>query len=254
MLTVWCVLWGNKYHPAYVYALREGVARHLSAPHRFVCVTDRDLPGVETISPVENWQGWWNKLNLFALADGPSLYFDLDVIITGDLDYLVDYTANEFAAPANWAKSGHGGIQSSVMAWNGQWRRPFEQFDPDRDIERLWGDQEFIWELRGDDWVRIPGVYSYKYHCIGGLRGDESVVVFHGKPDPHEIPHTWTSQYTRTLRLIISDSMLHGFGKALENADIDCGKHTIHGSTQTSTSSAAHGTPSGNGSGIRVSS
>lgn len=220
MLTVWSVLWGDKYHPSYVYALKEAVEKNLSHTHKFRCITDKYLPGITTISPIKNWAGWWQKLQLFAMADGPSLYFDLDVLITGSIDYLVEYTAHEFAAPANWARSGHGGIQSSVMAWSGEWREPYLRFNPAADTERLWGDQELIWEIRGDDWTRIPGIYSYKYHCIHGLRGDESVVVFHGQPKPHEIPNTWTSRYTITLRNLISDSMLIGFDEALKNRGI----------------------------------
>lgn len=247
MIDVWCVFWGTKYHPGYVYALKRAVGEHLEEPHRFRCLTDRDLPNIETVRPPHAWPGWWSKLNLFAVADGPSLYFDLDVIITGGLDYLLPFARERFAAPANWAQSGHGGVQSSVMAWNGTWRDPEKRFDPDRDMARLWGDQEFLWELLGDDWTRIPHVYSFKYHCTSNLRGDEAVVVFHGKPDPHEAGQ-WTWSYTRTLRSIISDSMQHGFEQALRNTGFLAGSPQTSDCRPTSTSSAAPGTPSGTGS------
>ncbi len=122
-LTVWSVYWGDKYKKAYVYALKEAVEKNLSVQHEFRCITVESLPGIVTVKPYGPYHGWWSKLNLFAphRATGPSLYFDLDVVIVGSLDYLIPYTEtkNTVAAPANWAQSGYEGIQSSVIAWAG---------------------------------------------------------------------------------------------------------------------------------------
>ncbi|RMG71926.1 MAG: hypothetical protein D6711_14205 [Chloroflexi bacterium] len=202
-LKVFSVLWGDKYPPAYVYALKEAVEKNLKTPHEFVCITTQVLPGIDTVNPWVSWPGWWQKLGLFCpqITSGPSLYFDLDTVITGPLDYLVKYTKHDLAAPANWAQSGHGGIQSSVLAWSGKWHEPYERFDFQKDSARLWGDQEFLIELRGDNFVKLPGVYSYKYHARGkGVPDDCSVLCFHGKPDPHEVEEKWLLQYTQTLR------------------------------------------------------
>jgi len=181
MLTVWSVFWGNKYPLEYIYRLRAMVAANLAAPHRFRCLSDRAIDGIDCVQTTNHYIGWWQKINLFAIADGPSLYFDLDVVVTGSLDYLQEYTRLEFAAPANWGQSGHGGIQSSVMAWNGQWRQPVDRFDYQRDHKRLWGDQEYLTELRGDNFTRLPGVVSYKYHCRQGLPEDARVVAQGGR-------------------------------------------------------------------------
>jgi len=205
VLNVFSVCVGTKYSPAYVYALREAVAEHLSLPHRFICITGYELPGIEIIDPVAPYPGWWSKLNLFApgIANGPSLYFDLDVVVTGSLDYLADFAEHKFSAPANWARSGHGGIQSSVMAWRGNWHAPFDYIQPQWPAvtERLWGDQELLWEMLGDNWVRIPGIYSYKYHCRNGDHpADMAVCVFHGEPKPVDVSDAWLLPYTQTLR------------------------------------------------------
>ncbi len=234
MITVWSVLWGDKYSPAYVYALREMVAKYLTVPHQFKCLTDHNLPGIDTVKPQKGWPGWWGKLELFDVADGPSLYFDLDVVITGDIDYLVYYTRHEFAAPENWALSGHGGIQSSVMAWNGEWKLPALLFDYDRDHERLWGDQEFLWELRSDNWVRIGSVGSYKYHCAHGKPDWMRIIVFHGKPDPHEVTG-WLLSYTQTLRWLISETTQNGLTQALQSMGLDCMSQPTLTDQQTST-------------------
>lgn len=198
MLTVFCVYWGDKYAPGYVQRLHAMVSKNLTVPHRFVCITDseHDWPGVEKIKPMHpGWKGWWQKIQLFLYATGPSLYFDLDVVIAGSLDYLVPYTQHNLAAPANWAQSGHGGIQSSVLAWSGQYSTPYTLFDFERESGRLWGDQEFLTELLGNDFIKLPGVVSYKYHCQAGLPEGAAVVVFHGKPDPHEVGDEWVKKH-----------------------------------------------------------
>lgn len=215
-LSVYSVFWGDKYDKAYVYALQAAVKKHLSVDHTFKCITSQNLPGIKTVLPPVSYTGWWQKLGLFSprVTNGPSLYFDLDVVITGSLDYLVPYTEHELCAPANWAQSGHGGIQSSVMAWNGKLRTPLDTFKWGVDNERLWGDQEYLTELRGDDWVKLPKIGSYKYHCRQNLPKDLSVVCFHGKPDPDEISDKWMLPYTQTLHSHIKESTPSGYDRA----------------------------------------
>lgn len=217
-LTVWCVYWGDKYNKAYVYALKESVEANLTIPHRFVCITTDRLEGIETVLPKVPYQGWWQKTGLFypGLATGPSIYLDLDVVITGNIDYLTDYI-DTFSAPANWAQSGHGGIQSSVMVWPGNWYEPFEKFNYQIDSERLYGDQEFLWELLGDKWNKIPHVGSYKYHVrpAGNVPDWMRICAFHGKPDPAEVTDPCLSSFTETLHNLINGNMHNGSKKDL---------------------------------------
>ena len=196
MLTVWCVCLGDKYPSDYVYRLKNMVERHLTIPHEFKCVTDRDIDGVDCVPPLTDWPpSWWHKLTLFEMATGPSIYFDLDVVIVDSINYLENYANETLSAPANWGQSGHGGVQSSVMAWSGRWNKPFHVFDYDKDSKRLWGDQEFLTELVGDAFVKIPYVCSYKYHCRARLPEDASVVCFHGKPDYPEVKDGWVREH-----------------------------------------------------------
>lgn len=201
MITVYSVLWGDKYPVDYVYRLKSMVQRNLTVPFQFVCITDQEIDGVKCIKPLVHWHGWWQKLSLFGVADGPSLYFDLDTVITGNIDFLVPYTENVLSAPANWGQSGHGGIQSSVLAWNGTLKEPFLRFNYDIDSPRLWGDQEYLSELYKDQFTPIEGVGSYKYHCRGGLPDWCKVVCFHGKPDYPEVHDSWVkkSAFMQTL-------------------------------------------------------
>lgn len=195
MITVYSVLWGDKYPPDYVYRLKAMIERSLTVPFFFVCVTDQDLEGIHCIEPICDYHGWWQKLSLFEIADGPSLYFDLDTVIVGNIDYMAILAGHVLAAPPNWGQSGHGGIQSSVMAWNGTLKEPFRLFDYEKDAPRLWGDQEFLTELYGDKYHRINGVGSYKYHCREGLPDWIKVVTFHGKPDYPEVSDSWVREF-----------------------------------------------------------
>jgi len=82
------------YDPSWVQKLKKNVAKYLSAPHRFVCLTNSTVPGVECIPLQEpGWKGWWCKIELLNPQHfkGPVLYLDLDVFATGPLD--------EFAKP-----------------------------------------------------------------------------------------------------------------------------------------------------------
>lgn len=221
---MWSVCVGDKYNTAYVYALKEMVEKNLTIPHQFKCITTENLPGINTVLPSVPYQSWWSKFSLFAptVATGPSIYLDLDVIITGNIDYLADYT-DTFSAPSNWARSGHGGIQSSVMCWPGNWTLPYDTIKPlwpgkvTDDGYRIlngfkyWGDQEFLWELLGDDWQKIPNVGSYKYHCRSEIPDWMRIMVFHGLPNPSDVRDPWIMPYTEKLRSLIS---LDGYSTA----------------------------------------
>lgn len=100
-LTVITWFWGQKYSPDYVKRLQAGVARHLKQPHRFLCVTDQDIDGVET-TPIKDpgltkHKGCIVRLRLFDEvwqrdigATGRIVCLDLDAVVTGPLDPLFD--------------------------------------------------------------------------------------------------------------------------------------------------------------------
>lgn len=94
MITFACVWRDHGYYTAeWITKLAAGVKRHYPHPHRFVCLTDYAEPieGAETIKLEHNWPKYWSKIELFRpnLFDGPVMYFDLDVLITGSLEPLV---------------------------------------------------------------------------------------------------------------------------------------------------------------------
>lgn len=204
MLTVWCVKIGTKYSDADVLMLRAQVKKHLSVPHNFWCLSDRITP-VSTIVAKDAWPGWWSKLAVFRFAgEGKHLYLDLDSVVVRDLEPLL---SDQLSMPANWAQSGHGGAQSCVMAWSGDYGWITNKFDPSKLIpdphhphgrygtSNAWGDQGLLTEWLGSpgDGVIHPmqGVASYKYHCRDGLPDWARVVQFHGDPKPSQVQDEW---------------------------------------------------------------
>jgi len=211
MVTVWCLSWGDKYPDYYVQRLKRETEKYLSVEHRFVCITDHDIEGVQTMPPQVDWPGWWGKIQLFkpGLAFSKvNLWLDLDIVLTGSLDSMIEtYGGSHFACAKNWAQSGHGGCQSSVMIWHGgkgcQAEIIYRLFDP-KDARwppsndyRFWGDQEFITHLRNTGHLAVTHfdpalIQSYKYHCRGkGLPAGCAAVVFHGDPKPAEVNESW---------------------------------------------------------------
>lgn len=83
----------------HVRILRNMVARNLSVPHRFVCVTDDRIEGVETV-PLD-WRShvpgtcglklqWWKPDFGEIVKAERILGLDLDLVVTGGLDPVVD--------------------------------------------------------------------------------------------------------------------------------------------------------------------
>ena len=77
MATILCMKWGTKYGPEYVNRLHSMVRRHLTIPHRFVCLTDNRTglnEGIETFSipslelPAGAPERGWTKLVSFSPA------------------------------------------------------------------------------------------------------------------------------------------------------------------------------------------
>lgn len=211
---VLCIKWGDKYPAEYVYKLQNACHRHLPG-HRFICITDDPIEGVQCDPLLCDLPGWWQKVGLFqrGIYPGRNLYFDLDVVITENLAVLM---ASLFTDPTKlWAiddfsyslrtpklnispdtrrqLGGIGTINSSVMGWvndpHTTVHRIWEQFDP-AVMDVLHGDQNWITQAMWPDNIAFwPDGYirSYKYHN----RQKAAVSVFHGDPKPHQVIDQW---------------------------------------------------------------
>lgn len=211
MLHICCIRAGEAFSPAYVVNLKDMVARNLEAgfPGRFVCFTDRphELPeGIETAPLPTNLPGWWSKLALFREGLFPIgdrvLFFDLDTVITGPIDKLAAYDG-DFAILEDFYRP--NGLQSAVMVWRaGEQSEIWESFEEagwpmnDAGGDQVWIEQH---RFKGTPIQKLqslfPGMFvSYK---ASGRRIPEraSVVVFHGKPRPHEVTEGWVPKVWR---------------------------------------------------------
>lgn len=201
MVTVACVLRsGGIYNATWVERLKAGVDRNLTEPHNFVCLSD--VPAPRTVPLKHGWEGWWSKMELFALH-GPVLFFDLDTLIIGDLGDIVRAASGKrFVALRDFYRQG-GALGSGMMYWENDLSSIYQHFrsDPDRYMNMFrGGDQFFIEFAAGHDVARwqdiVPGqVVSYKVHAQVQPPAGARVVCLHGMPKFGDMPKTsWARQ------------------------------------------------------------
>ncbi|MCW5717585.1 MAG: hypothetical protein KIS68_07125 [Bauldia sp.] len=127
-LTFFCVLRaGRKYNAEHVARLQASVARNCTLPHRFVALSDVDVP-CERVEFAHDWPTWWSKIELFrpGVADPAhrNVYIDLDVLIAGSLDAFVSYPHRFSMMRDEWFPRR---ANSSVMAWSGDYSFIYEE-------------------------------------------------------------------------------------------------------------------------------
>jgi hypothetical protein len=198
-LTVLCVLKsGGDYDAEYVRKLRDSVARHLTIPHRFVCLSDVPVP-CERIPLKHGWKGWWSKIEVFRpdVVTGPTLYLDLDTIVVDDLDRVaaIPYEFAMLNIREKDTKVGNSGAMWLTKPFPHVYERFAEKPDYWIDYhernakDRYMGDQAFI----SDCFPAIPKLHhalpgffrSYKYdRCQEEIPAGCAVVCFGGPPRP----------------------------------------------------------------------
>jgi hypothetical protein len=212
-----CVLRsGGIYTADWVHRLANGVRRHTkSMPYRFVCLTDMEVPGIETIPLIHGWPGWWSKIELFRpelFGNRSVLYLDLDTVVVGDLEQIA--IAGQGMTMMHEPRRPRY-FNSSVMQW---WRTEmcmlYREFvkTPEKYMHRFRshpriGDQAFISDYLVKqlylpcafrDSVGPDAVLSYKHdRCELGPRPTTAVVSFHGKPKPCDFKTGWVADAWR---------------------------------------------------------
>lgn len=212
MVNVICMKWGAKYGPEYVNKLRSMLTRHLRRPHRFICFTDDGtgiVPGVEILPlpPMDLPPGkerGWRKLSTFQspLFDltGPTLFIDLDVVITGSMDEFFTHPG-EFCIIHDWAKPWRITGNSSVYRFEaGRHPEILANFlaHIDQVKREVRNEQEYLTrEMHRKGlltyWPR-EWCISFKYGCVPKfplnlvrepvLPDGARIVIFHGTPNP----------------------------------------------------------------------
>lgn len=220
-----CVIHGRAYDWQYVEKLYNMVNRHLSRPVRFHVWTehDRSVPPHMIKHILTPWPGidgprksWWYKMQMFnpQYHTGDLLYLDLDMVILNNIDWLIQETTECFWTLRDFRylqNAHHVAMNSSVMWWNVSnfyhiWDE-FCQLDPVTQSRKYPGDQDFLNanidiarrrlydtnRVTSYRWQALDGGYDFRVrrHKKPGkgirLSDDTSILVFHGKPKPHQI-------------------------------------------------------------------
>jgi len=195
---------GGDYGPDHVVALQAGVRRHLPCPHRFLCLSNIAISGVET-RPLQrpSWPGWWSKMEMFSPLThdlGDFLYLDLDTVIVGELTEIAtvgvftvlrDFYHRGRPDRQDWIGSGLMYLPRTLLP------RIWALWSPDatRNMQRAGprGDQGGLMLLglhhEAERWQDIlpHQVVSYKVHVQahrGQIPPGARVICFHGKPRP----------------------------------------------------------------------
>jgi hypothetical protein len=222
MANVLCLKWGKRYGAEYVNILHRAVQRNTERPLAFYCCTD-DSEGLDTDIQLIPFpknpgvkRGWPDILvKLVILRDGfgglkgPTLFLDLDVVITGSIDEFFDYAPGRFCIIHNWVNWRKKLLgrrpdvgNSSVFRFEaGRSGHAYETFlseiDRAEDREQFNTEQAFLTYAMGNpQWWPETWVQSFKWNLRPNfpanllraprLPTDCRILVFHGRPDPDE--------------------------------------------------------------------
>lgn len=182
-LHVMCYKWGTLYPSEEVNILRAMVARNLTVPHEFHCITDDPTGLDEGISvhplPSHDLQGNWRKLHTFSdnflgLNGQYVVSLDIDIVIVGNIDFLAERPECDFIiARQSWSKNvrGHGAVYRVKVGTHTQL---WDRFVADsrtaiathHGSTMLAGEQNWL-ERNLETMEHFPAgkIVSYKYHC-----------------------------------------------------------------------------------------
>jgi hypothetical protein len=227
-----CVIHSDGYSWDYVEKLYSMLSRHLTLKVRLHVYTepDRLVPDKFIKHELIDWQiagrkkSWWYKIQLFNPAhhSGPLLYFDLDTVITGNIDWIWQTPPEYLWAVRDFKhlwRLYFQGMNSSVMWWDTRkyahiWEN-FKQQNLTDIMLKYPGDQDYI-----TDQIPIPDrrffdtdrVQSWRWQCLDGGYNFEkrqhfapntgtqllpltSIVVFHGNPKPSQVEDSLILQH-----------------------------------------------------------
>lgn len=227
-----CVIHGDGYSWTYVERLYNMLERHITPGIRLHVYTEANRPVPDHMIKHElyDWgiggprRSWWYKIQLFDSAhyNGPLLYFDLDVVIARNIDWIWNLPLDNFWCLRDfkylWRPTQHI-INSSVMWFHTQrYQHIYDSFQREKlenIFRRYHGDQDFIThavspvERRFFDQERIK---SWRWQCKDGswdfkrriylapntgtvIPEKTSVLVFHGKPKPGDVQDPVIAQH-----------------------------------------------------------
>lgn len=230
-----CLIHGDYYDWSYVENLYKMISRNTEHNVKLHVFTEEFRPVPEPFikHTLFEWPGvhghrkaWWYKMQMFDSNNfaGRLLYFDLDVVIVNNIDWILQTNPRYFWTIRDFKHLWRGqwnGINSSIMYWDTrEYRSLYEQFaqTPIVDILKTYpGDQDFISKNINRDNVRFLDenrIKSWRWQAKDGglnfktkrswrpnagtvLPPNTSVLIFHGSPKPHEVYDPVINQHWR---------------------------------------------------------
>lgn len=227
-----CLKWGHKYPADYVNKLYNMCKRHTEQQYQFHCFTENAVgldPGitVHNLPAIRKLQGWWFKPWFFSNElgiQGTLLFLDLDVIICGGLDKFFTYKKDQdFVIIRDfnrtirhaWDRCNSSVFRMRIGSRQSQWHRFAEQKDDL--VRRMPGDQDWMYRyckpfaFWPDDWVRSykwemrnrndlilrNGIRQFKTIGTPNVEKEQSIAVFHGRPNPEDCKDPWVLENWR---------------------------------------------------------
>lgn len=227
-----CLIVGNKYSWDYVDRLYSMLCRNSTTPVRLTVLTEPERPVPAPYikkdivpSPLitDLRHAWWYKMQLFdhIKIPTPTVYFDLDLVIIGNIDWIWEtdpkffWTIRDFQCL--WKRNSQS-INSSIMRWDPKifyWI--WEDFCKENfsDIMKIYlGDQNYLnqiipsnrvrfldeeaikswrWQVSGGGWDFSRKKYLNPGTCDPG--NQTKIIVFHGDPKPHAVEDRLINQH-----------------------------------------------------------
>jgi hypothetical protein len=229
-----CVIHGNAYDWRYVENLYSMLNRNLSSNIRLHVYTEskRSVPSHMIKHELQDWgisgpkKSWWYKMQLFddKHFSGPLLYFDLDTVITENIDWITQLPTQQFWSVRDfkylWRPTSYL-VNSSIMWWdtskfNYVWNS-FKKQELMHIIRKYRGDQDYILDaIASSDrkFFDVDRIKSWRWQCLDGgydfknrmffapntgtqIGKKTSVLIFHGKPKPGDLQDPLIVQHWR---------------------------------------------------------
>jgi hypothetical protein len=218
------------YPPEYVNKLYRACLRNTTFPFDFVLYVgpEAERPGrTATLDPAirivpVGLPAWWSQLVFWkafppGIRTGTILYLDIDQVIVGSLDDLIEFPSlhalmKDYPAHSCPAGCEHDANNSTGLIRGGGGARVWEEYvkagKPTWDPLVGAGQQPLPlagltiindktlgleYDLFPEEWVA-----SYKLEVLpNGLPEDCRIVSFHGRPKPHEVDFPWVKEHWR---------------------------------------------------------
>lgn len=218
-----CVHVGNKYTNDYVEKLYHSCSRNSNKDFTFTVLHDNKkyqlnehnirYVTVEPMSFLGLHNMWWYKMQAFrndvAIAE-QNLLLDLDIVIINNIDKFWEYNNDKFVIiqdfNRHWFPNYKRSNSSIVKFTPGIANDIFNEYfiNSIQHVRKFRGDQDYFDEYVKDKvcWPK-KWAMSWKWEVYNGgmvesnsnkyyknvttIEDETSMLVFHGKPDPHEV-------------------------------------------------------------------